>query len=282
MGILNLFKNSYGDFCPYRIGGTAAAAVIGFLVLNPIVIVQPGERMVVTRLGKALPGSLGEGLHVKLPFLDKLTKFDTRIQKTEIEGSAFSKDVQEVNTKITVQWQVTPAQVTQVFQEVKNLANAEDRIIKVAVNEEVKAALAKQNAETIIGDRLKIKENIVNGVTQRLQQRGLNVIAGGVNLDNIDFTDQFEKSIEEKQIAEQDAKKAKFIAQKAEQEAQADINRAKGKAEAARLEAEALKANGGEQVLQKIALDKWDGNLPDTLIMGEADGSIPAMILNQK
>ena len=280
--MVNLFKDQYGDISLARIGIAGVVGILGFLILKPFVIVQPGNRVVVTRLGKVQPTTLGEGLHGKVPLIDNLTYFDTRIQKDLVEGSGFSKDVQEVNITVSVNYQLTPDKVGVVFQELKTLDNVKSRILTPAVNEEVKAALAKLDAETIIGKRKELKADIVTGVTERLEQRGLTVIAGGVNIDNIDFTDQFEASIEEKQIAEQEAKKAVYIAQRAEQEAQADINRAKGKAEAAKLEAEALKAQGGTLVLQKEALGKWNGVLPQTLITGDNDGSIPALILNQK
>lgn len=281
-----LFKDSYGDWSIPKIGAGVVVTLGTIAILNPLVIVQPGKRVVVTRLGSVQSGSWGEGVNFKAPFIDKLTYFDTRIQKDLVEGSGFSKDVQEVNVNVSVNWKVTPDKVPTLFQELKTLANAKERILVPAVNEEVKAALAGYDAESTIANRPTIKATIVKGVTERLEARGLTVIPGGVNIDNFDFSDEFESSVEAKVVAAQKAAAAVNIA-KGEKEAATlqadrDIERARGKAESAKLEAEALKANGGTQVLQKIALDKWDGNLPDTLIMGGADGSIPAMILNQK
>lgn len=71
---------------------------------------------------------------------------------------------------------------------------------------------------------------------------------------DLNFSIDFARAVEEKQIAEQKAQRAVYVAQEAEQEAQADINRAKGRAEAQRLLAETLKASGGELVLQKEAI----------------------------
>ena len=87
----------------------------------------------------------------------------------------------------------------------------------------------------------------------------------------MDFSPEFAKAVEEKQIAEQRAKRAIYVAQEAEQQAQADINRAKGKAEAQRLLAETLKAQGGQLVLQKEAIQAWregGSQMPKVLVTG--------------
>lgn len=87
----------------------------------------------------------------------------------------------------------------------------------------------------------------------------------------MDFSPEFAKAVEDKQIAKQRAKRAIYVAQEAEQQAQADINRAKGKAEAQRLLAETLKAQGGELVLQKEAIQAWregGSQMPKVLVMG--------------
>jgi len=285
---MGFFTNEYNEIRVDR-AVLAGVAVIGIpvlaLILKPFTIVQPGERVVVTRLGKVQPGSLGEGLHGKWPLLDNLTTFDTRIQKDLVEGSGFSSDNQEVNISVSVNWQVTPDKVPVLFQELKTLENAKERILSPAVNEEVKSALANYDAESTIKNRPTIKKSIVDGVTTRLEARGLTVIAGGINIDNIDFSDEFENAVEQKVVAAQQAAAKVNLAQgeakAAELEAQRDIARAKGKAESARLEAAALKANGGALVLQKEALDKWDGKLPTTLITGGKGGDIPTLILNQ-
>jgi regulator of protease activity HflC (stomatin/prohibitin superfamily) len=95
------------------------------------------------------------------------------------------------------------------------------------------------------------------------------------------FSPEFARAVEEKQIAEQRAQRAVYIAQEAEQEAQADVNRAKGKAEAQRLLAETLKAQGGELVLQKEAIEAWrqgGSQIPKVLVMGDSKkGAVPFM-----
>lgn len=286
---MGFFTDEYGDV---KVRNVALTVGIGLgvpilaAIFKPFIVVQPGERVVVTRLGKVQPGSLGEGFHGIVPMLDSITKFDTRIQKDLITASGFSSDNQEVNITVSVNWQVLASEVPTLFQELKDLDNAKERILVPAVNEEVKAAIAQHDAEFTIKNRPTIKQSIVDGVTRRLEARNLTVLAGGVNIDNIDFSDEFENAVEAKVVAEQQAaaevNRAKGQAQAAELEAKRDIARAKGKAQAAKLEAEALRSAGGSLVLQKEALDKWDGKMPNTLITGGNSGTIPSLILNQK
>jgi len=279
-----LFKDSKGDWCPYKIGGTFVASLIGLVIINPTVIVQPGERVVVTRLGKVQSGSLGEGLHFKVPLIDNLTYFDTRIQKNLVEGSGFSSDNQEVKITVSVNWRVTDTKVPTLFRDLKSQKNAKERILDPAVNEEVKAALAKYTAETVIVNRAALKQGIVKGVTTRLEAQGLTIIPNGINIDNIDFSPEFEEAVEKKVVAGQQAAADVNLAEgrkaAATLDADAEIEVARGKAERARLEALALEAKGGTLVLQKEAIEKWDGELPNTLILGDGKGTLPEMILN--
>lgn len=92
---------------------------------------------------------------------------------------------------------------------------------------------------------------------------------------NVSFSPEFAKAIEAKQIAEQEAKRAEFEALKAEKEAQAEVNRAKGQAEAQRLQRETLTP----QLLQKQAIEKWDGRFP--MVMG-GSGALPFINISPK
>lgn len=286
--MLDIFKNYNGDWCRYRVGGTILAGIVGVIVINPIVIVQPGQRVVTTRLGNVLEGSLGEGPHFKFPILDKLTYFDTRIQKDLVTGSGFSSDNQEVEITVSVNWRVTATEVPTLFRDLKTQENAKERILNPAVNEEVKAALAEYTAETVIRNRPTLKQSIVEGVTQRLEAQGLTIIPNGINIDNIDFSDEFEAEVEKKVVASQRAAAEVNLAQGRKEaaalDADAKIEAARGEAESARLRAEQLKAQGGSLVIQEQAIEAWrEGGavMPTTLIIGNGQGNtIPEIILN--
>jgi prohibitin 1 len=94
------------------------------------------------------------------------------------------------------------------------------------------------------------------------------------------FSPEFAQAVEEKQIAEQRAQRAVYVAREAEQEATATVNRAKGKAEAQRLLAETLKEQGGQLVLQKEAIEAWKqggSQMPQVLVTGGDVAPIPLL-----
>ena len=140
---------------------------------------------------------------------------------------------------------------------------------------------AKRTVEQAITQRSELKEDFDNALNSRLEKYGIIVL--DTSVIDLNFSPEFAKAVEDKQIAEQKAQRAVYIAQEAEQEAQADINRAKGKAEAQRLLAETLKAQGGELVLQKEAIEAWKqggAQMPRVLVMGGDNNSSVPFLFN--
>ena len=260
--------------------------IASFIFLRPFIIINPGERGVVTRLGKVQGQPLGEGLHFRVPIIDRITRINVRINKDQVPGNGSSKDLQDVDIDVAINWKVTPDKVGFVFQELRDEENALERVLIPAVNEVVKAATAQKTAEEIITKRAELKSDIDAGLRERLAVYGLTLT--DVSITNIEFSEQFTQAIEAKQVAEQKAKQAVFIAKEAEQQARAKINIAKGDAEAQRLQAETLKAQGGELFLKKEAIEAWKSGgaqMPQVLVTGGDSDSIPEFVLdlnNQK
>ncbi len=236
------------------------------MFLKPFTIVNAGERGVVMRFGKVQDRILDEGLHFITPVVTSVKTLTVRVQKNDINAEASSKDLQDVKTDVAVNWHIDPTKVNQVFQQVGNEDEIVIRIINPAVSEVVKAATAKKTAEEIITQRTALKEEIDLTLEERLLDYG--ILVDDVSLVNVSFSPEFAKAIEAKQIAEQEAKRAEFEALKAEKEAVAEVNRAKGQAEAQRLQRETLTS----ELLQKQAIDKWDGRFPTVL---GGDGALP-------
>jgi regulator of protease activity HflC (stomatin/prohibitin superfamily) len=121
-----------------------------------------------------------------------------------------------------------------------------------------------------------LRQDFDIALSQRLEKYGIVLL--DTSVVDVKFSDEFAHAVEDKQIAEQQAQRAVYIAQQAQQEAQAEINRAKGKAEAQRLLAETLKSAGGQLVLQKEAIEAWregGAQMPRVLVMGKDAGSVP-------
>jgi len=248
----------------YIVGGIVF--IIAALILRPFTIVGPGERGVMMRFGKVQDAILDEGIHPILPIVTSVKTLSVRVQKTDLKADAASKDLQSITTDLAVNWNVDPAKVNQIYQQIGDEEQIVTSILSPAISEVLKAATSKKTAEEIITKRTELKTEIDNSLKKRLEPYG--VIVRDVSLINFGFSPEFSKAIESKQIAEQEAKQAEFTVQKATQDAQAEINRAKGHAEAQRLQRQTLTA----EILQQQAIEKWNGQFPT--VMG-GGGTLP-------
>ena len=241
------------------------------IIFRPFAIVNAGERGVVMKFGKVQNQVLDEGIHPILPIVTSVKRLSVRVQQNTFQSDAASKDLQKITTELAVNWHIDPIGANKVFQQVGDEQQIITGIITPAVSEVLKAATSKKTAEEIITLRTQLKEEIDTNLKKRLGTYGL--IVDDVSLVNFAFSPEFSKAIEAKQIAEQEAKQAEFSAKKATQEAQAEINRAKGQAEAQRLQRQTLTP----PLLQQQAIDKWDGHFPT--VMG-GNGTLPLININ--
>jgi prohibitin 1 len=240
--------------------GTIAGAFIIVMMLAPFVIIGPGERGVIINLGKVnMEKILFEGFHWRLPVVTAVRKMTVQIQKSEMDANAATKDLQTVRAKVAINWKLDPAKVNIIYQTIGNEEDVLGDIMHPAVNEVLKAACAKKTAESILVERESLKKEVDENFKVRVEKYGIIVV--DINLVNFDFSPEFNRSIEEKQIAEQNAKKAIYVAKQAEAEAQAKINQARGDAEAQRLQ----RATLSNVMIKKLWIDKWDGKLPKVM-----------------
>ncbi|MEG4073104.1 prohibitin family protein [Microcoleus sp. Pol14C2] len=261
---MKTMQNVQYNLALYIVGGIVF--IIAALILRPFALVGAGERGVVMRFGKVQDAILDEGIHPILPIVTSVKTISVRVQKTDLKADAASKDLQSITTDLAVNWNVDPAKVNQIFQQVGDEEQIVTSILSPAISEVLKAATSKKTAEEIITKRTELKTEIDNSLKKRLEPYG--VIVRDVSLINFGFSPEFSKAIESKQIAEQEAKQAEFTVKKATQDAQAEINRAKGKAEAQRLQRQTLTA----EILQQQAIEKWNGQFPT--VMG-GGGTLP-------
>lgn len=253
------------------------AAIIVIISLNAFIIINPGQAGVISILGKARDGALGEGIHLKPPFISVIDVYDLTVQKFEVPAESSTKDLQNLTARFAINFRLDPIQVVEVRRKQGTLENIVSKIIAPQTQEAFKIAAAKRTVEEAITKRTELKEDFDNALSDRLEKYGIIVL--DTSVIDLTFSPEFAKAVEEKQIAEQRAQRAVYIAREAEQEAQAEVNRAKGKAEAQRLLAETLKAQGGQLVLQKEAIEAWKtggAQMPKVLVMsGDSQSSVP-------
>lgn len=244
-------------------------AMLAGLMFAAGVVVKSGYVGVRLRFG-AVNGQLTEGFHLIMPGIDEVVLIEVRTQKDQSQAGAASRDLQTVRADIALNYRVDPAQVGKLYSEVGTQYKA--RIIDPAIQEAIKVASAKYSAEDLIRQREKVKYEVEEIVTKRLSNYYLIVEPGGLSITNFEFSEEFNRAIESKQVAQQEAEKQKYVLQQAELEQQTRIARAKGEAEAAKLNAESLKAQGGALVVAREWIAKWDGQLPQVSGGGSQGG----------
>ena len=213
------------------------------------------------QFGKVQEQILGEGLHLILPTVYTVKKLSVRVQKQESSAEASSKDLQDVFTDVALNWHIIPDEANAIFQQIGDEKEVVARIIDPAVEEVLKAVMAKYTAEEIITKRGEVKAAVDECLTLRLLT--YHIAVDDISLVHVHFSQRFSDAVEAKQIAEQEAKRGEFLALKAVKEAEAKVNLAKGEAEVQRL----LQDNLTPELLERQAIEKWDGKLP--LIVGD-------------
>jgi len=258
------------------VGGIIAAALI-LLSFSSFVIINPGQAGVISILGKARDGALLEGIHVKPPLVSVVDVYDVTVQKFEVPAQSSTKDLQDLSASFAINFRLDPTQVVTIRRTQGTLQNIVSKIIAPQTQESFKVAAARRTVEEAITKRTELKQDFDNALNERLEKYGIIVL--DTSVVDLNFSPEFSRAVEEKQIAEQRAQRAVYVAREAEQQAQADINRAKGRAEAQRLLAETLREQGGPLVLQKEAIEAWKqggAQMPKVLVMGgDSNSSVP-------
>ncbi|MEB3229724.1 MAG: prohibitin family protein [Leptolyngbyaceae bacterium] len=248
-------------------------AVVG---LNSFVVINPGQAGVMSILGKAQDGALLEGIHFKPPLVSLVDVYDVTVQKFEVPAESLTRDLQSLQSNFAINFRIDPSRVVEIRRTQGSLYNLVSKVIAPQTQEAFKIAAALRTIEESITKRTELKQDFDQALQTRLERYG--VIVLDTSIIDLNFSREFAQSVEDKQIAEQRARRAVYVAQEASQEAQAEINRAKGRAEAQRLLAETLKAQGGDLVLQKERIEAWrrgGAQMPEVLVMSGSSGQIP-------
>ena len=259
----------------------ASIIIVALLLAGTVRVVQSGHVGVKITLGKVSMYPLAEGLHFKLPLIQKIQQMDVRLLKASRESLAASKDLQNVTTKVEIQYSLVGALAPLIYQKIGVESQLDVKLIEPAIQESVKAVTAQYTAEHLIVKREEVKvainQTIDNFIDKTLKDKDLDPL---IKISNIAITDfrfspEFNRAIEMKVKAEQEALQAKNekvkritqaeasaaekkLAAKAEAY-QIEVN-SKARADAIKREANALKGN--PNLIKLRATEKWDGVLP--------------------
>lgn len=267
----------------------AVIAVLAILLANSFATVPVGSTGILLTLGRVQEGStISEGLHMKLPFVQRIVSMDNRVKKLELTTEAFSKDIQTVTARLAVNYRLRPEMSFSVYKSYR--MDFEQDIIVPATHEALKSVSAQYTAEELISKRAESSDKMRDELDAKLTDMGISIT--DFNIIDFDFSEEFITAVEQKQVAEQVKKKAATenetaIAQ-AEREKQVAIKQAEADAEKLRIEAEAkanavklaadaeayrldnINKNLTDDTIRNTLAERWDGKLPTVVGTGTA------------
>ena len=226
--------------------------IIIFLVITIICsfqTIKSGEVGLRVRFGKIINSNLKEGFNLKIPYIENIVKVNIKVQKVELETSAASKDLQDINTKIAVNYRIESDKASSLYKTVGN--SYEETILRPVIEESVKAVISKYTAEETITKRSEVSSESLNVLQEKVVKYG--IVIDNFNIINLSFSDEYSRAIEEKQVAEQKLATAKL-------ESEAKLV----EAEATKKANDLLKQSLTDELIEKEFIEKWDGKLPET------------------
>ncbi|KMZ70666.1 putative Prohibitin [Zostera marina] len=225
--------------------GTGAA-----LVNSALYTVDGGQRAVIfDRFGGVRDSTVSEGTHFLIPWLQKPIIFDIRTRPHSFTSTSGTKDLQMVNLTLRLLSRPDTPRLPTIF---KTLGTEYDEKVLPSIgNEVLKAVVAQFNADQLLTDRPAVSALVKDSLTKRAKDFG--IILDDVAITHLSYGTEFSRAVEQKQVAQQEAERSKFVVMKAEQERRAAIIRAEGESEAAKLISDAtLQAGMGLVELRRI------------------------------
>ena len=239
--------------------------IIFITLLCSFTTIRSGEIGVKSKFGEITGQTTAEGIVFKIPYIEKITKVNMKVQKAEIDSTAATKDLQDVSMRFAINYRLNPENVVELYKKVG--ANYAEIILNPAVQEALKNATSAYTAEELVTRRSEVSKQIIEDLNAKVEKYG--IVISELNIINLNFSEAYNNAIEAKQIAEQEVKKAQQELEKTKVEAEKKITEAKAEAESLKLQKQEIT----DQLLelrrieaQLKAIEKWDGKTPSTVI----------------
>ena len=228
-------------------------SILGIFLLVTMVAsfqtIRSGEVGLRVRFGKIIDSNLSEGFNLKIPYIEKIVKVNIKVQKVELDTMAASKDLQDIDIVIAVNYRVEGDSASNLYRTVGN--NYENVVLQPAIQESVKSVISKYTAEEVVTSRTEVSDNSLKELQAKVLKYGITIES--FNIINLTFSEEYANAIEEKQVAEQKLSTAKL-------EAEAKIV----SAEATKKANDLMKQSLTDELIAKQFIEKWDGKLPST------------------
>ena len=266
------------------IAAVSISALMGITILaGSWYTVPEGSRAVITTNGAAT-GVAEPGLHFKWPLIQSAVDINVQNRTTVYENVlAYSRDQQTASMSITVNYRLPPDQVLSIYSEWGGEAGIVSRLLDRQVLEESKTVFGRYNAATSIQERARLNIEVQQAIQDAVQGP---IIVESVQLENIDFSDAYEQSIEQRMLAEVEVQRVQQNAERervqaeitviqaqaqadstlAQANAEAEAIRIRGEAEAAAIDARGRALRDNPLLINLVQAERWNGQLPTTVL----------------
>lgn len=273
----------------------STALAVMLVVVSVFAVVPTGYTGIKTTFGKVEDDTVSSGINLIFPW-QSIINMDNRTQKVQIDTQAFSSDIQQVDIKLSVNYNIDQKTAQILYKTIG--INYYDNIMFPRIQENTKAVFSQYTAESLVEKRNELSGQIAAAVSENMKQYGINIVS--ISIENIDFTDAFTDAVEAKQVAaqkkltaeteqaqktmeEEAAAKRAIIAEKAKAEqaviaANADLEVVQIQAEAS-LYAGQREAEMNQRIAEALTdklinyywIKQWNGKLPSTMLGSNPD-----------
>jgi len=230
-----------------------AVGGLGYVGSNAVYTVDAGHLAIkynrVTGIGNPV---YREGVHFILPWFERPIIYEVRARAHQMSSLTGSRDLQMVNVTIRCLFKPDPSKLPEMYRYLGQ--DYDERVMQSIVNEVLKSVVAQYQASALITEREKVSQVIRQRLTSRA--RDFNILLDDVSLTHIGFSQEYEKSVESKKVAQQQAQRAEYLVLKAQEEKKRTIINAEGEMKSAEMIGDAVRENPGFIELRRISVAK--------------------------